>query len=219
MTGRRLLGAGLRAGIVFLLLAWVVTRPGMQGFLPLDSWGIAKCALVGLPLAALVAALITLRRGTRGGWRRGAVASAVALVVPAAILATSGGHAPGTMDGRADEARADEPRAEALTTSFEEADSGGRAYRLRVRGLHPLIEEAQGGRARVEIGARMDEAGSGFVIIEAQLLDEASGRTLWQKAYRGEGSTPSDIRKIVAEALREAMSLTREGAGREGRTI
>jgi len=207
-------GAGLRAGIVFLLLAWVVTRPALQGILPLDSWGIAKCALVGLPLAALVAALITLRRGTRGGWRRGAVASAVALAVPVAILAASGGHAPGTLDGRADEARA-----EALTASFEEAESGGRAYRLRVRGLHPLIEEARGGSARVEIGARMDEAGSGCVIIEAQLLDEASGRTLWQKAYRGEGATPSEIRRVVAEALREAMSLTREGAGREGRTI
>jgi len=214
VSGPRLVGAALRAGIVFLLLAWLVTRPAFQGLLPLDRWSVATCALAGLPLAALVAVLITLRRGTRGGWRRGAAASALALAVPAAILASAGGRGPGPGDDPAGasgvETRLEEP---------DEAGGGARAYRLRVRGLHPLVEESDGGPARVEIGARMDEAGSGCVIIEAQLLDEGSGRALWRKAYRGEGNSPAEIRKVVAEALREAMSLTREGAGGEGRSI
>jgi hypothetical protein len=209
-----MVGASVRAGIAFLLLAWLVTRPAAQGIVPLDSWGVAKCALAGLPLAVLVASLITLRRGTRGGWRRGAAASLVALAVPVAILAASGGHAPGPSDT---EVEAD--GIEAVATGLEEGEGGGRAYKLRVRGLHPLIEEAGGAAARVEIGARMDEDDAGCVIIEAQLLDERSGRTLWSKAYRGDGATPAEIRKIVAEALREAMSLTREGAGGQGQTI
>ena len=214
MNAPRSIGAALRAGTVFLLLAWLITRPPVQGLLPLDRWSVAACTLAGLPLAALGAALITLRRGTRGGWRRGAAVSALALAVPAAILGASGGQPPGTID---DPAGA--PGIEARLAGLDAPDGGGRAYRLRVRGLHPLIEESGGGPARVEIGARMDETGSGCVIIEAQLLDEASGRSLWSKAYRGEGSSPAEIRKVVAEALREAMSLTREGAGGKGHSI
>lgn len=93
------------------------------------------------------------------------------------------------------------------------------AYRLRVRGLHPLVRPEGAAPARVEIGARMVGDGTGRVVVDARLMDEHSGEVLWEREYPDTGASPDEIRKVVAEALRDAMRLTREGAGGEGQRI
>jgi hypothetical protein len=208
-----LVTAAARAIAAFLLLAWLVTRPAVAALIPLGRDDVAAATLAGLPLAAFFAVLAALRARSTGGWRRGAVAASVALAVPFAVLSASGTRADEQAGGSASE-----PAVEAVAPE-EEGEPGGRAYRLRVRGLHPLVDDPPGGPARVEIGARMGHAEAGRVLIEARLVDEATDRTLWQRTYRSEGGSPDAIRRVVAEALRDAMRLTREGVGDDGQEI
>ena len=213
MSSPRLVAAAARASVAFMFLAWLVTRPAVAALIPLSRDELAVGTLAGLPLAAFLAVLLAFRAPSAGGWRRGGVAASVALALPFAILSASGTRADDEPVGPAPESAGE------AVVSEEEGEPGGRAYRLRVRGLHPLVEDPKGGPARVEIGARMEHTEAGCVVIEARLVDEATDRTLWQRTYRSEGGSPDDIRRVVAEALRDAMRLTREGVGDDAQEI
>lgn len=85
-------------------------------------------------------------------------------------------------------------------------------YRLRIRGLHLPPEGAEARPARVEIGAAAAPGTPSALVVEARLLDEASGRVLWERVYRVEGEGQETLQRAVSRALRDAMERTREGS-------